>query len=63
MHVIIAVMPFYPAILTGTLSSYPPLVRVFTYFSICLFISHPNITKFFICHLVVSINIFCTFFE
>ncbi len=32
-------------------------------FSICLFISHPIITKFYTRHLVVSINIFCTFFE
>jgi hypothetical protein len=32
-------------------------------FSICLLISHSIITKFYTCHLVVSINIFHTFFE
>ena len=53
-----------PRILSLTLSLYPPpLFILFMYFSICLFISHPIITKFCICNLVVSINIFRTFFE
>src|SRR6266851_10431722 len=32
-----------------------------SYFSICLLISHPIITKFYTHHLVVSVNIFHTF--
>ena len=34
-----------------------------SYFSICLLISHPVITKFCTHHLVVSVNIFRIFFE
>ena len=40
-----------------------PSFVLFTYFSICPFISHPIITECCTCHLVVSINIFRTFFE
>ncbi len=39
----------------------PPPTR--SCFSICLFISHPIITNFYTHNLVVSVNIFHTFFE
>jgi hypothetical protein len=47
-------------VLTGITPS-DPITR--SCFSICLFISHPIITKFYTHNLVVSINIFRTFFE
>ena len=43
------------SILTVTLISDPP---PHSCFAICLFTSHPIITKFYICHLIVSVNIF-----